>query len=69
MVTTMLNKAFAKIPDGTSLFLLYLQDFRSMEHFKRDLVEYLDSCNNRRIREKLKGLPPVIHRQQALLDA
>ncbi len=38
-----------------------------MEHFKRELIEYLDYCNNRRIREKLKGLPPVIHRQQALL--
>ena len=40
-----------------------------MEHFKLELIEYLDYCNNRRIREKLKGLPPVIHRQQALLDA
>ena len=49
--------------------LLYLRELQPMEHFKRELVEYLDSCNNRRIREKLKGLPPVIHRQQALLDA
>ena len=49
--------------------LLYLRELQPMEHFKRDLVEYLDYCNNRRIREKLKGLPPVIHRQQALLDA
>ena len=69
MVTAMLNEAFAKIPDGTSLILLYLQEFRSMEHFKRELVEYLDYCNNRRIKAKPKGLPPVIHRQQALLDA
>ena len=66
MVTTMLNEVFAKIPDGTSLMLLYLQEFRSMEHFKRDLVEYLDYCNNRRIKTKLKDLPPAIHRQQVL---
>ena len=49
--------------------LLHLRELQPMDHFKRDLVEYLNYCNNRRIREKLKGLPPVIHRQQALLDA
>ncbi len=116
MVTTMLDEAFAKIPDGTNLVLhsdqgwqyqhrqyrrmlrekgirqsmsrkgncldnavienffgllkselLYLQEFQSMEHFKQELVEYLDYYNNRRIKAKLKGLPPAIHRQQALL--
>ena len=105
MVTTMLNEAFAKIPDGTNLILhsdqgwqyqhkqyqrmlrekgirqsmsrkgncldnavienffgllkselLYLQEFQSMEHFKQELVEYLDYYNNRRIKAKLKGL-------------
>ena len=49
--------------------LLYLQEFQSMEHFKQKLVEYLEYYNNRRIKAKLKGLPPVIHRQQALSDA
>ena len=115
MVTTMLDKAFEKIPDATNLILhsdqgwqyqhkqyqrmlrgkgiqqsmsrkgncldnavienffgllkselLYLQEFRSMEHFKQELIEYLDYYNNRRIKAKLKGLPPAIHRQQAL---
>ncbi|MGI6178429.1 MAG: IS3 family transposase [Butyricicoccus intestinisimiae] len=113
MVTTMLDKAFAKIPDGTNLILhsdqgwqyqrmlrekgirqsmsrkgncldnavienffgllkselLYLQEFQSMQHFKQELMEYLDYYNNRRIKAKLKGLPPAIHRQQALLAA
>ena len=46
--------------------LLYLQEFESMEHFKRELLDYLDYYNNRRIKAKLKGLPPAIHRQQAL---
>ena len=46
--------------------LLYLQKFPSMEHFKQELVAYLDYYNNRRIKEKLKGLPPAIHRQQTL---
>ncbi len=49
--------------------LLYLQEFKSMEHFKLELIEYLDYYNNRRIKAKLKGLPPAIHRQQALSAA
>ena len=49
--------------------LLYLQEFQSMEHFKQELVAYLDYYNNRRIKAKLKGLPPAIHRQQALSAA
>ena len=80
MVTTMLNEAFAKNsrrnkPHSPFFFglpkseLLYLQEFRSMEHFKQELVEYLDYYNNRRIKAKLKGLPPAIHRQQALSAA
>lgn len=115
MVTTMLDKAFERIPDNTNLILhsaqgwqyqhrqyqrmlrnkgirqsmsrkgscldnavienffgllkselLYLQDFQSTEHFKQELIDYLDYYNNRRIKAKLKGLPPAIHRQQAL---
>lgn len=49
--------------------LLYLQNFESIEHFIDELIEYLDYYNNRRIKAKLKGLPPVIHRLQALMVA
>ena len=49
--------------------LLYLQEFESMEHFKSELIEYIDYYNNRRIKARLKGLPPALHRQQALLAA
>ena len=49
--------------------LFYLQNFESIEHFIAELVEYLDYYNNRRIKAKLKGLPPVLHRQQALMVA
>ena len=118
MVTTMLEKAFQKIPDNTGLLLhsdqgwhyqhkhyrkmledkgvkqsmsrkgncydnsvmenffghlkselLYLQEFDSMEHFKAELIEYIDYYNNRRIKARLKGLPPALHRQQALSAA
>ena len=49
--------------------LLYLQEFQSMEHFKQELTEYMDYYNNHRIKAKPKGLPPAIHRQQALSAA
>lgn len=46
--------------------LLYLQDFASVDHFMQELNDYLDYYNNRRIKANLKGLPPALHRQQAL---
>lgn len=46
--------------------LLYLQEFESLEHFKYELIDYLDYYNNRRIKAKLKGLPPAVYRLQAL---
>ena len=46
--------------------LLYLQVFHFMEHFKQELIHYLDYYNNRRIKAKLKGLPPALLRLQAL---
>ena len=49
--------------------LLYLQDFDSIEHFKVELIDYMDYYNNRRIKAKLKGLPPALHRLQALAVA
>ena len=49
--------------------LLYLLTFTSVEHFTAELIEYLDYYNNRRVKAKLKGLPPVLHRQQALTAA
>lgn len=49
--------------------LLYLKEFDSLDQFKADLIEYLDYYNNRRIKAKLKGLPPAVHRKQALKAA
>lgn len=49
--------------------LLYLQTFDSMEQFKRELIEYLDYYNNRRIQQKLKGMSPVQYRIHTLHSA
>lgn len=37
----------------------YNQKFSSIEHFSRELAEYIDYYNNRRIKSKLNGLSPV----------
>ena len=49
--------------------LLYLQDFDSLDHFKKELIEYLDYYNNGRLKAKLMGLTPAQHRRPALLAA
>lgn len=49
--------------------LLYLQEFDSTQHFRTELEEYLDYYNNRRIKLKLNGLTPAMHRSQAILAA
>lgn len=46
--------------------LLYLQEFDSIEHIKAELIHYLNDCNNRRIKAKLKGLTAAQHRRQTL---
>ena len=48
--------------------LLYANDYKSMEHFKKDLKEYIDWYNNKRIKMKLKGMSPVQYRTQYLRE-
>ena len=36
--------------------LLHLHKFKSMEHFKQELIEYIDYYNNGRIKARLKSL-------------
>jgi putative transposase len=45
--------------------LLYLQKFPSFHAFREALVDYMDYYNNRRIKERLKGLSPVQYRTQS----
>ena len=44
--------------------LLYANDYESIEQFKRDLAEYIDWYNNKRIKAKLNGMSPVQYRAQ-----
>ncbi len=49
--------------------LLYLRDFESIDEFKIELENYINYYNNKRIKEKLKGLSPVQYRLQSLVVA
>jgi len=44
--------------------LLYLQDFKSIEHFIQELNDYIYYYNNIRMKKKLKDLSPVEYRSQ-----
>ena len=45
---------------------LFLQKFDNVEHFVKELHDYIYYWNNDRIKEKLKGLSPVEYRNQSL---
>ncbi len=49
--------------------LLYLREFSSIEEFRVELEKYIDYYNNKRIKNKLKGLSPVQYRIQSSLVA
>lgn len=44
--------------------LLYVNDFKSIEHFENELKRYIDWYNNERIKLRLNGLSPVLYRTQ-----
>jgi putative transposase len=45
--------------------LLYLQKFKSIDHFIEELHDYIYYYNNIRMKAKLKDLSPVEYRSQA----
>ena len=46
--------------------MFYGENFRSIEEFKKELEDYIDYYNHKRIKGKLKGLSPVDYRNQSL---
>jgi putative transposase len=44
------------------------QKFSSIDHFSKELSDYIDYYNNRRIKVKLKGLSPVQFRTQSFIS-
>ena len=48
--------------------LLYLQKFTSVDHFLKELEEYLRYYNEERIKEKLNGMSPVQYRTHSRIS-
>ena len=46
--------------------LLYLKEFNSMEHFEKELADYIHYYNHKRMKAKLKDLSPIEYRIQVL---
>lgn len=46
----------------------YNKKFSSIDQFKKELSEYIDYYNNRRIKAKLKGLSPIQFRTQSFIS-
>lgn len=44
------------------------QKFASIDHFSKELSDYIDYYNNRRIKVKLKGLSPIQFRTQSFIS-
>jgi transposase InsO family protein len=45
--------------------LLYIQKFTSIEHFKSELISYIDWYNNKRAKAKFGYISPLEYRNQA----
>lgn len=42
--------------------LFYMKEYTSIDDLEKDLIEYIDYYNNKRIKSKLKGMSPVQYR-------
>ncbi len=48
--------------------LFYMKEYKTIEELEKDIIEYIDYYNNKRIKGKLKGMSPVqykVHSQAA----
>ena len=42
--------------------LFYIKEYNTIEELEKDIIEYIDYYNNKRIKSKLKGMSPVQYR-------
>ena len=47
--------------------LFYTKEYQTIEELKKDIIEYIDYYNNKRIKSKLKGMSPVQYRVHSLV--
>ena len=42
--------------------LFYLNKYKTIEELEKEIIEYIEYYNNKRIKSKLKGMSPVQYR-------
>ena len=53
----------------SELYYIKEKQYKSIEELKKDIIEYIDYYNNKRIKSKLKGMSPVQYREHSKLVA
>ena len=51
----------------SELYYIKEKEYKNIEELEKDIVEYIEYYNNRRIKSKLKGMSPVQYRQHSML--
>lgn len=53
----------------SELFYIKEKEYKNIEELEKDIIEYIDYYNNKRIKGKLKGMTPVQYRSHSSLAA
>ena len=53
----------------SELYYIKEKEYKSIEELEKDIIEYIDYYNNKRIKSKLKGMSPVKYREHSQLIA
>lgn len=51
----------------SELYYIKEKEYKNIEELEKDIIEYIEYYNNRRIRSKLKGMSPVQYREHSML--
>lgn len=53
----------------SELYYIKEKEYKNIEELEKDIIEYIEYYNNRRIKSKLKGMSPVQYREHSQLVA
>ena len=53
----------------SELYYIKEKEYKNIEELEKDIIEYIEYYNNKRIKSKLKGMSPVKYREHSMLVA
>ena len=53
----------------SELYYIKEKEYKNIKELEKDIIEYIEYYNNRRIKSKLKGMSPVQYKQHSMLVA